>query len=82
MSASAGERVASSRRPSSVGATARVVRAISRTPRLASSACTAWLTADGAMARSAAAWRKLPARATAAENGELGELGAVHCSII
>ena len=53
-----------SRSPASVGATLRVVRASSGTPSSASRLEMAWLTADGAIASSLAAPRKLPCAAT------------------
>jgi hypothetical protein len=52
--------------PASVAETLRVVRLNRRTPSRASSAATAWLSAEVDMPSSVAAARKLPSRATAA----------------
>ena len=56
---------ASSRSPASVGATLRVVRVSSRTPRRSSSPAMVWLSADCDTPSPAAARVKLRARATA-----------------
>ena len=69
ISSNRGPTVLSRRSPAAVGATLRVVRVKSRTPRRASSSRMVWLNADCDMPSFAAAFVKLRSRPTATRRG-------------